>query len=178
MAGKTPRRTFTWIVYHYWLGSLKFALHSKCVEHGEQLYEQIFTIYEELCSKMDTDTFVTFPPRKRRLVFNHIGQGMFRLKLELYDSGEKKPQAVTTSRSTEECQRRVRVLSAEAMRMARGSPWPKLCRNMFDHIGSLPYSILETDGVGEWSFHRSFSARIIILFYWQSFLTGVLTKLQ
>ena len=148
MTGKTPRRTFTWIVYHYWLGSIKFALHSKSVEHGDQLYERIFTIYEDLCSKMDTDSVVC-PPRKRRLVFNHIGQGMFRLKLEVYDTVEKKPQAATTLRSTEECQRRVRVLSAEAMHVARGSPWPKLCRNMYDHIASLPYSVLDTDGVGQ-----------------------------
>lgn len=148
MAGKRPRRGFTWIVYHYWLGSLKFALLSRCVKDGEKLYSEIFAIYEDLLSKIDNDPFVIFPPRKRRLTFDHIGQGMFRVKLEVYDTGEEKPQAVTRSRTTEECQRRVRVLSAEAMHTARGSPWPKLCRNLYDHVASLPYAVLDVDEVG------------------------------
>ena len=99
-------------------------------------------------SKIDNDSIVIFPPRKRRLVFTHVGQGWFRLRLEVYDTGEEKPQGVATSRTTEECRRRVRVLSAEAIHTARGAPWPKLCHNLYDHVASLPYSVLDTDGVG------------------------------
>ena len=142
-------RGFTWIVYHYWLGSLKFALQSKGVEDGEKLYDDIFTIYEELLSQVDNDPFVVCPPRKRCLMFGHLGQGLFHLKLAMYDTGEARPQGVTRSRTTEECRRRVRLLAAEAMHVTRGSPWPKSCRNLYDHVAGLPCSVLDTDGVGK-----------------------------
>ena len=146
---KPRRRVFVWILYHYWLGSLKFALQSKCVEGWGKLYGDIFSIYEELVSQIDSDSFVFCPPRKRRLVFDHVSGGRFRLKVAVYDRGEARPQGGGTSRTEEECRRMTRVLSAEAMHCTRGGPWPKACRNLYDHVAGLPHSVLESDGVGE-----------------------------
>ena len=150
MTGKTSSKGFTWIVYHYWLGSLKFALQSRCVEGGEKLYAEIFTVYNELLSvsKPDDAYHVFCPPRKRKLVFEHVGEGVFRLRLEGYNPAEEQPQPKTTSHTEEACQRRVRVLSAEAMHVTRGSPWPKMCRSLHFHVAGLPYSVLDMDGVG------------------------------
>ena len=103
-----------------------------------------------MLSKFESDSSALYPPRKRQLIFSHIGEGIFQLKLAVYDTSEVKPQGgLGGSRTTEECRRRVRVLALEAMHTARGSPWPKACRNLYDHVAGLPVSLLETDGVGE-----------------------------
>lgn len=146
---KPRKRAFVWIIYHYWLGSLKFALQSKSVEGWEELYEGIFSIYEELVSQIDSNAFVFCPPRKRRLVFDHVSGGMFRLKVAVYDSGEVRPRGGGVSNTEEACRRMARVLSSEAMHITRGSPWPKACRNLYDHVAGLPHSVLDTDGAGE-----------------------------
>ena len=147
-ASKEPRnQCLVWRVHHYWLGSLKFALLSKSVGGAEKLYHSIFTIYEELLSNFENDAKLLFPPRSRRLIFDHVGDGVFRLRLAGFEVG-KPPSGVGKSPvvTEEEWRRKVRVLASEAVHMCRGSPWPKFCR---DPTVGLPLTRLEGDGVGE-----------------------------
>jgi hypothetical protein len=147
-ACKEPHnQCLVWRVHHYWLGSLKFALLSKSAKGAEKLYYNIFTIYEDLLSNFENDAKLLFPPRSRRLIFDHVGDGVFRLRLAGFEvgkppSGVGKPPVVTE----EECRRKVRVLASEAVHVSRGSPWPKFCR---DPTVGLPLTLLEGDGVGE-----------------------------
>ena len=145
---KHRNQCIVWMVHHYWLGSLKFALISKSVENAEKLYRDIFTVYQDLV--LDLDCGVS-PPRTRRLVFDHVGGGVFRLRVCGWGVGEGK--LVMLGRqpgvSEEECRRKVRVLSAEALHVTRGSPWPKTGRSLHGHVGGLPMGLLEGGGVGE-----------------------------
>ena len=145
---KHRNQCIVWMVHHYWLGSLKFALISKSVENAEKLYRDIFMVYQDLV--LDLDCGVS-PPRTRRLVFDHVGGGVFRLRVCGWGVGEGK--LVMLGRqpgvSEEECRRKVRVLSAEALHVTRGSPWPKTGRSLHGHVGGLPMDLLEGGGVGE-----------------------------
>ena len=122
------------------------------MEGGENLYRDIHTVYEDLLSNFENDATLLFPPRTRRLVFDHVGRGVFHLRLTGCEVREGKqvaagkPPAVT---SEEECRRKVRVLASEATHAARGSPWPKVCRNLYEHAVGLPLTLLEGDGVGK-----------------------------
>ncbi|CAI7990135.1 hypothetical protein GBAR_LOCUS427 [Geodia barretti] len=126
-ASKEPRnQCLVWRVHHYWLGSLKFALLSKSVGGAEKLYHSIFTIYEELLSNFENDAKLLFPPRSRRLIFDHVGDGVFRLRLAGFEVG-KPPSGVGKSP----------VVTEEEWRR-------KFCR---DPTVGLPLTRLEGDGV-------------------------------
>ena len=122
------------------------------MDGGEKLYHDVFTIYEKLLSNFKTDAKRIFPPRSRRLAFDHVGHGVFQLRLTGFESG-KPPPAVGKSppaATEEECRRKVRVLASEAAHVSRGSPWPKFCR---DPTVGLPLTLLEEEGVGETGNH-------------------------
>lgn len=152
MAASQPiDHCLSWWIHRYWLGSLKYALLSKEVEGGEELYSKIFAIYEELVADFDETAF--FPPNTRWLVFNHIGRGVFQLRLSAAQEGRKRvfKSKLASLPTEEECKREIRVLAAEAMHVSRGSAWPKYGKNFYEHVASLPLAILEEEDsdVGE-----------------------------
>lgn len=146
MAASQPiDHCLSWWIHRYWLGSLKYALLSKEVEGGEELYSKIFAIYEELVADFDETAF--FPPNTRWLVFNHIGRGVFQLRLSAAQEGRKRvfKSKLASLPTEEECKREIRVLAAEAMHVSRGSAWPKYGKNFYEHVASLPLAILEEE---------------------------------
>lgn len=124
MAGGAEHRSFTWLVCHLWLGSLKFALLSRSVDGALELYEKISTIFESLMSEVKISDRFFDPPLKMKLIFDHLGDGMFQLRLQSYGWGAAPFLNPTSPLSMKESRRTMRSLSAKAMHVTRTSNWP------------------------------------------------------
>ena len=148
MTGGTEHRSFTWLVCHLWLGSLKFALLSRSVDGALELYEKISTIFESLMSEVKIGDGYFDPPLKMKLFFDHLGDGMFRLRLQSY-GWEAAPFLNPASfLSMKESQRTMRSLSAKAMHVTRTSNWPMRVSLPHCSLTKRFLTYLDKDGTG------------------------------
>lgn len=148
MMGGTGHKSFTWVVCHLWLGSLKFALLSRCVDGASELYERIFTIFESLVSEVKMENYFV-PPQKMKLVFDHLGEGVFKLRLQMYGHSSVPFLNPASFLSTKESRRTMRALSAKAMHVTRTSNWPKATSLVPTSLTKRFVSFLDKDMAGK-----------------------------
>ena len=152
MEGAGKAKGFTWIVHYLWLGALKFALLSKNVKGASNLYDKIFAIFERQAEGFFDVLYSRFsfkPPFRMRLVFNHIGDGLFQLKLDRYAMSNTAQYEGAPVLSCQEARRNVRMLSSKAMHISRDYPWPRLAWFLPRHLTpSLIQQAVDKDGAG------------------------------
>ena len=143
------QKPLSWMVYHNWIGSLKFALLSREVENGRELYDRVSSIFERLLLEHLEGQRLGLPPlRRMKLVFHHVRGGLFHLRLEQHGRRYIGKRARVTS---VELRRRVRVWAGEAAHSRRGTLWPKRCLTLHYHLLKMPLTVIEEDGVGKWT---------------------------
>ena len=152
MEGAGKVKGFVWIVHYLWLGALKFALLSKNVKDASNLYDEIYTIFERQAERFFDvlHSRLSFkPPFRMRLAFNHVSDGLFQLKLDLYAMSNTPQCEGAPVLSCQEAGRNVRMLSSKAMHIKRDSPWPRSAWFLPRHLSpNLIQQAIDKDGAG------------------------------